>query len=249
MERSSWMGWGMLTLGAVAACSSGSSDEESACDALADCCASLSGAEAEQCQAAVASSGATDSACSSALATLQDAGLCGSAGSGGSTTDDDGGTPGMTGCAALASCCPELPAQQDPTECMTVASSGTTLACTESLDGYQMAGFCTDAEPNLPFHPNEGGGLSCGAEGGSGQIVVAVSDGTTALCSATVIASQLGATWALALSDTGSCSYVGGSGSTGSSVRIQATAPGFSTDSTTVPGGGCESVTLGLAPE
>jgi hypothetical protein len=56
---------------------------------------------------------------------------------------DDGGIPsGVTGCAALTACCPELPVSEVPTECTAVAAGGTADACAESLASYQSAGYC-----------------------------------------------------------------------------------------------------------
>jgi hypothetical protein len=52
------------------------------------------------------------------------------------------GNATATGCPALSSCCPNLPASEDPTECVEVANNGTDMACSTSLSMYQLAGYC-----------------------------------------------------------------------------------------------------------
>jgi hypothetical protein len=66
--------------------------------------------------------------------------------------DDEGGS---SSCVALASCCANLPVNQSPSECVTVAQGGTAAACTESLVLYASDGFC-------------------GADGGRGQVTITV---------------------------------------------------------------------------
>lgn len=81
-------------------------------------------------------------------ATFVSAMACGSCSSGSGSSPDSGGASGsgsgssLTGCPALAACCPTLPATQLPSDCRDVAASGTITACGESLMTYQEAGFC-----------------------------------------------------------------------------------------------------------
>jgi hypothetical protein len=128
----------LLTLPAAAvviALGCGSSDDSpTGCAGLAACCATLSGAVAETCQEEITASGSSDSACQDVLSELENTGMCAGAGNG-----------GATGCAALSACCPNLPVDQNPSECMEVASNGTVEACTESLSAYAAGGYCAGA--------------------------------------------------------------------------------------------------------
>ena len=152
----------------VAACSGGGG----ACDALSACCASLAGAQAQECSNAISQSGATDAQCAMVLSTYQSAGACKSSGSasGGSVSFNPGGEGGIPTdpCASLTTCCPNVPVAGDPMACMTVAMDGTAKACLESLESYASAGYCAGpTSPILAVGSNDGGSGS-GVEVDSG---------------------------------------------------------------------------------
>jgi hypothetical protein len=149
----------------VAACSGGGG----ACDVLSACCASLAGAQAQECSSAISQSGATGAQCAMVLSTYQSAGACKSSGnaSGGSVSfnpEGEGGIP-TDPCASLTTCCPNVPVAGDPMACMPVAMDGTAKACLESLESYASAGYCaglTFPNPKVGTHEVEGGSGSGG---------------------------------------------------------------------------------------
>jgi hypothetical protein len=82
---------------------------------------------------------------------------CGSSGSAlDAGVNSDGGQHAGAGCATLKACCPNLPASQDPTECLTVADEGTSEACGISVAAYQTAGLCVDGGLRLPVMAEAG---------------------------------------------------------------------------------------------
>jgi hypothetical protein len=90
------------------------------------------------------------------------------------TTTDSGVHPegGNTnpGCVALAACCHELPAAEDPTECLTDVQVGTASACSESLSMYQSAGYC---KPDGGVGGDAGGGMTI-AKARKGNVTTAI---------------------------------------------------------------------------
>ncbi len=152
----------------VAACGSGGGG---ACDALSACCASLAGAEAQECSDAISQSGATNAQCAMVLSSYQS--VCKSSGSasGGSVPFGSGGEGGVPTdpCASLTTCCPNVPVAGDPMACMTVAMDGTAKACLESLESYASAGYCSG--PTGPKVLEEvDGGSGSGGEVDSGPL-------------------------------------------------------------------------------
>ena len=248
MKRSAWTGLSVMFVQGIVACGSTSGDGQgAACDALAACCASLSGGVADTCKAALSSPGVSQATCISALQTLESSGVCAAAG--GSDGGGGGGGDGGSGCVALAACCPQLPVNADPTECMAVAMGGTSEACTESLSYYGRSGYCVLAaggmnSPSKPVQPPP----TCSTPW---PLVVSVTGFEDhPVCSATVTASQGDGTWDLnSLYVGGVCSYVGNSGGSGVEVRITVQAPGYLPGSSTVTGGGCDAVSIVLDPE
>jgi hypothetical protein len=244
MKRFAWTGLSVMFVQGIVACGS-TSGQGAACDALAACCASLSGGEADTCEAALSSPGVSQATCTSALQPLVSSGICaaaaGSDGGGGG-----GGGDGGSGCVALAACCPQLPVNADPTECMAVAMGGTSEACTESLSYYGRSGYCVLAEVkgsgSMPIQPT----TTCPT---AGQLVVSVTGEGHPVCNATVTASQGVGTWDLNPSFVGgACSYVGNSGESGVEIRIAVQAPGYAPGSSTVTGGECDGVLIVLDP-
>jgi hypothetical protein len=247
MKRVAWAGLSVMFVQGIVACASGDA-QTSGCDALAACCASLAGGVAETCEATLSSSGASEAACSAALQTLENSGVCAAGradgGGGGAFGSDEG--EGGSGCVALAACCPQLPVDADPTGCMAVAMDGTSEACTESLNDYEKSGYCVQ---NQFIGPGSAPTPTCTS---SGELVVSV---TTAedvpVCDATVTAWQGEGTWDLTPSPPvgGACAYVGNSGESGLEIRIAVQAPGYSPGGSTVTGGGCVAASVELEPE
>jgi hypothetical protein len=132
----------VLSSVAAAACSSGHPAADSgACSALQACCATLTGDDAASCRDTV--TGANDSACTSALGTLVQAGSCAGGGFDAGGTGADSGVPcSLTGtCAAEAGAGAEAGADADGgttplgPQCQTAGTcaDGTAFqACTET---------------------------------------------------------------------------------------------------------------------
>jgi hypothetical protein len=125
---------------------------------------------------------------------------------------------------------------------MAVAMEGTAEACAESLGDYGKSGYCLQGQGVVLKSP-------CPPAGG---LIVSVTtvDGQ-AICDATVTAWQGEGTWDLTLAppDGEPCTYVGNSGESGLEIRIAAQALGYIAGSSTVTGGGCDVVTIGLDAE
>jgi hypothetical protein len=202
----------VVVLAAAGLACGGSNDGSGAtgCSGLSACCGTLSGAEAETCQAAIMMDGITDAQCTQALQGFQSSGLC----SGGGSSDSGGGgghdagagadtsVSSAAGCAALSACCPDLPVSEDPMGCLTVAKEGTSEACTESLASYNADGYCLpDAGPSPVLDASvDPDGVKCYELMGTGASLVCASiDSTTTgfTCAA------------LGTLDTGSCPSAG----------------------------------------
>jgi hypothetical protein len=150
---SAWRSWTWVAVllgfsGGALGCAGGSNSVGTGCTGLSACCSMLPSDESAGCDAVASAPSVTASECDDALATYQNAGLCGgSEGSGGGSAD------GGSGCGALSACCPNVPVAGDPAACAMVASDGTEEACQESLEAYQKAGYCASTAVVLPCPP------------------------------------------------------------------------------------------------